>query len=1301
MILSRVTQFSLRPLTRQMLRAAALLVLVLSTTISQAQQTPEMVFQPVPGSSSAQASASASGFPESHISGPPSPEEAGVGGLGLLGRVGHIAGETIERNQSITYFDLSPYMFVEDTYLFGDGRLFLTNQGHMGGSAGLGIRQYFPRNDFVLGASAWYDRDDSRNAYFEQLGMSFELFSQWMDIRSNYYTAIGNNKKSLGTTIAPGSAAFTDHNITFSTQTALSTGADMVDLMFTVPVPGEVAQSMNLEASAGWYRAFTPSLGLKNINGYKLRMDADFLDRVLHVYTELTQDSFFDTNLVVAADVNYWHHLEARPRFGSSQFNRIAQWVRRNRNVVTIDSNVVNSAQAAINPNTGLAYYVNHVRNVPGGVPLPNFPAPAGTGALLTPFQFIDEAQTALPNADLIFVHADSVYVNRPLVMNDGELILGEGVGQSIPVQGLSQPLQLPRATSGASRPLFQNTVGTAVTLADNNLFAGFDITNTTGTAIFGNTINAGVVRDVRINGTTGAAAHGVHLQNSAGTINLQSVNISNTAGNAFYVDGGSAAVVYGSGTITNTTGYAVLIENNSGSVNMAGSVTTDIGGNGVRIFNSSAATTLGDLTLTNSTGPAIEILNVTGGVSLFANALITNPTGDGLLIQNLSGSVAALDTITINTRNAVGINLLDINAGATVTFADTVTLGAPAVGPDTGEHGINYQSSDGLVSFQNITMDTSNGAGINIGGPLPANTNSSTAQFLVTGTTSISNAFESSIRLLNDNSRVVFNGINISTRRNHGIEIFNHSGTTNFASLTTISNANNNGNAAVDIQQSTGSIVFGTVVASNTRGTDAGVQILDNTGSVNFTSLSVESILTTALDIENNTSISIAGGTLDATGGRAITMIDNTAFSTVFDAVSSTVSDFGIFVSNDIALFDHPGIFRVLGDGQTGASGGTITTQTVAGASLFNVETVDLRFIDFLSNQVGVTTNDVHNMTLFGDQISGSTSFGLDVLDNANLLIQQNIFDSNAGFNQARIQASQVRNASILPAQTIPQYSVIIRDNIFTDDVTAANVGLGDMIAISTQATANNSTLNLLVENNGRTFSGGFIGFSSNRGFGDAAISTVWNGNVTATYQGNNIRMSALAGQVGTRLISNRSSALNDVVYTGNVLNDGGGNLDVGLNFDFSGTANVSINNNFGLDANGNQVVDGFLMDGNASAGDRALDLVFRSTNNAIDISRNRITFNSFDGTAILFETISGPSTVNMDGNRIVMFDDALLPNELGIVFQTVVGNITLSSIANQDNVILPSGLFTTQPLTIPGGVSTGSFLINGNRIP
>lgn len=1291
MILSRVANLRCQTWTGRCLLSAVLGLAGL-TASAQAQQTPEMVFEPAPGATSAQASASATGFPQSHIQGAPSPEDSGVGGFGILGRVGHIAGNTIERNQSITYFDLSPYMFVEETYLFGEGRLFLTNQGRVGGSTGLGVRHYFPERDFVFGASAWYDRDESRRAPFEQLGMSLELFSQFMDIRANYYTAIGDNVQNLGTTIAPGTAAFTGHNVTFATQTAVSTGADMVDLMFTFPIPGEIPQSMNLEASAGWYQIFTPSLSLKNVNGYKLRVDADFLERVVHFYSELSQDSFFDTNIVAGVDINYWHHLESRPRFGSSQFNRIAQWVRRNRNVVTLDSTVTNAAQVAINPNTGNPYFVNHVRNVLTPPP-PNFPAPAGNGTVETPFQFIDEAQ-ASGTSDLIFVHADSVYDNRALVLNDGELVLGEGVNQNIPVQGISQPLQLPRATNGVNRPILANTVGAAVTMANNNLFAGFDLNDTQGTGIIASGITDGRIRDVRINRTTGANTHGVFLENNAGTITLDAVDITGTEGNAFYVSGGTAAIAYSSGTILNTSGFAVLIENNAGSVNMAGTTTNDVGGLGVEVINSNASNTLGRLSLSNTAGNALSIVDVLGSVSLFDDIAINGPTGDGIFVQNLGGSISGLGTVNIQNRNAVGINLQDIQG--TVSFGNTITMGAPASG-GVNSHGINFQGSSGIVRFEDVNIDGSFGTGINLGGPLLTDAN--TGKFNVLGFTSISNAAQSSIRLLNDGSDVTFTGITISDRLGRGIDILNHSGRTNFAGLNTIQNQNTVGLAAVSVQNSTGIIGFGSVIASDTRGPEPGAVIANNTGTAAFASLSVQSVGNTAVQITDNANVTIQGGTVDATGARGVTMIDNTAFGVIFDAVSSTNSDFGVLVTNDIATFDHPGSFTIRGDGQLVASGGTISGQTVAGVSLFNINRANIGFVDILGNVVGVDSNDVNDFTLVGNSISGSTSFGIDVLDNSIATIQQNLIFDNEGLNQIRMRVGQ-QLLDTTTGDVIP-YEFTIRDNIVTDATNAAAVGAGDMIAISTLATGNGSALTLLVENNGRTGAGGVVGFSSNRGFGEAAFSTTWNGDVLATITGNNTRMSAASGQIGMRFVTTRTSGVNDILYSGNVLNDGGGILETGLLMDFAGSTTLAINDNFGVDASGNPVVDGFTFGVTGDVGSVGLDMTFRSPNNVIDISRNFITFNAEDSSAVLFRSISGPSSVNMDGNSIVMFDDGFAPNELGIVFQSVVGTLNLSSIAGQNNAVLPTGVFTVTPLTIPNGVSNGTLLINGVRVP
>ncbi len=1287
MILPRAAHTSLRNRLRHLPRVVLFGVLaILLASAASAQQAPQMMLQP---GNAGDSSGSATGFPRSHIQGDPAPEDVGVGGMGLLGRVGHVAGDTVGRTQSITYLDLAPYMFVEDTFLFTQGSLFITNQGKMGGSGGVGVRQYYSERDFVLGAAVFYDRDDSRDVKFEQMGVSVELFSQWIDIRANWYKPFGELVQELGTTITPGSGRFQGNNITFSTQTRVSAAAEGADLTFTVPVPGEVAQSMNLEASAGVYNFQARNQGLDHALGWRLRMDADFMERLVHGFAEITKDQVFDTNLIAGVDVNYWGHLEDRPRFGSSQFNRIAQWVRRNRTVVTNDSIRQNPDEVAVNPNTGNPYFVYHVRNVPAPSALPNFPAPTGLGTILAPFQFIDEAQFAVPDADLFFVHADSVFDNRPLVLNDGELVLGEGVSQSIPVLGQTQLLPLPRATGGANRPIFQDTVGPAVSLADNNLFAGFDIIDSAGTALFGDAISGGTVRDVRITNTTGVAGHGVHLQNTTGTITLQDVDISGADGNSFFVSGGNASIVY-SGSIINDTGFAVLIENNAGSVNMQDSTITDVGGLGVRVFNSSAATTLGELTLTNNVGPAVHLLDVSGGVTLFQDSLITNPGGAGILIENLTGSFASIGNVSIINRGDVGIDLFNIAGQA--NFTNNVSMTGTQAG---GSHGINFQGSSGTVRFNRIGITDSEATGINIGGTVQ-----NTGQFRVSGQTVINNAFDSSIRLLNDLSQVTFNGININNRRARGIEVLNHSGTTDFAGLVSISNENGVLVPAIDVQDSSGTIQFGIVNATATLGLP-GVLVQDNTGTVNFGSLSVESNGNTAVDVRRNASFTTQGGTVIATDARAITMIDNQNFTAIFDSISSTNSDFGIFVENIRTILnplDHPGDFTVLGTGGTVPQGGSITDHNTAGAHFFNVDRVTLVGQEYVDNLVGIDADDVLEVTIRNNDLNSNTLQGFDGRNVRSFLLENSIVQNNTGGNQVRLNATILENAT-----TLGSYAVTLRNNRFIDPTGGliGIPGLGDMISISNQGTANGSILSLLVEDNGGIGAGGGVGFSSNRNFDDAILGTTWNGDMRVTIQDNNFRMSANAGQVGVRIIQTRSSAFSDVLYQRNVLNDGGGSLDTGLFMDFAGRTSLGILDNFGTDANGNVAVQGFQMDGRNNARDTAIDLVFRSTNNTIDISRNAILFNSFDGTGVLFETISGPSTVNMDGNQITMFDDGFLPDELAIVFNSVVGTINLSSRQGQDNIINPAGIFTTIPFLIPNGVSTGSILINGIQTP
>src|SRR5690606_23810873 len=76
------------------------------------------------------------------------------GGHGVEGRIGHIAGETVGREESLTHINLQPYMFVEQNMLFSDLRMYRLNEGGQGFNVGLGMRRYFEQQDAIVGAVA-------------------------------------------------------------------------------------------------------------------------------------------------------------------------------------------------------------------------------------------------------------------------------------------------------------------------------------------------------------------------------------------------------------------------------------------------------------------------------------------------------------------------------------------------------------------------------------------------------------------------------------------------------------------------------------------------------------------------------------------------------------------------------------------------------------------------------------------------------------------------------------------------------------------------------------------------------------------------------------------------------------------------------------------------------------------------------------------------------------------------------------------------------------------------------------------
>jgi hypothetical protein len=112
-------------------------------------------------------------------------------------RVGHLAFETFGRDSSITHVELMPMIPLDNAALFTDWRLFVDNHGEIGANLGLGYRQWIEEINHVVGASIWYDGDNTSTEYFNQLGISLEMMGDDWDVFGNVYIPVGDDTKDF------------------------------------------------------------------------------------------------------------------------------------------------------------------------------------------------------------------------------------------------------------------------------------------------------------------------------------------------------------------------------------------------------------------------------------------------------------------------------------------------------------------------------------------------------------------------------------------------------------------------------------------------------------------------------------------------------------------------------------------------------------------------------------------------------------------------------------------------------------------------------------------------------------------------------------------------------------------------------------------------------------------------------------------------------------------------------------------------------------------------------------------------
>jgi hypothetical protein len=532
-------------------------------------------------------------------------------------------------------------------------------------------------------------------------------------------------------------------------------------------------------------------------------------------------------------------------------------------------------------------------------------------------------------------------------VLEVNQQILGEGVEHPIDVANPisnSGTILLPTVTVPPNDPILpvlQNTLGTAVTLADGSTFAGFEIVNTTGTAILGNAIDGSEIRDVSIRGTNGAGSHGVHFVDTTGNIRVEQIQTSDVEGTDLFVDGGNSTINWFGGLLENTAGRAVVIEDQTGgSINLAGDnasspalgfgglTITDDGGEGILIQNTEAAVVFGRSSDTPNTGPGVTLRNSTttgvsvlnlgqaGSVNFLHGLEITDAADIPLLIQNSQGDFLLADDTNLTNDLLIlgrGVNTaIDLNnigqLSQIVFLGDTVIGAVPAlIGDDPA---INFHNGstgavrfDGDLSIGQVARPGESDAGqsivINIGDINGVEINGAGASFQANGNVSIDGSFGGpDIRIggsvdntdpnnpiiIADPTNVQFGlqnapaVVTINPVLGDSLVIEGSSGTIRFNSALNISDSIGR---QITVQNNTGQIGFGSVdIGTTVIAGDSVVNVSRNLGAVSFGSLSIENVGGISFVARENIDLSVGGGEIDSQLGQAID-IENFAFGT------------------------------------------------------------------------------------------------------------------------------------------------------------------------------------------------------------------------------------------------------------------------------------------------------------------------------------------------------------------------------------------------------------------------------------
>lgn len=561
------------------------------------------------------------------------------------------------------------YELDPNSILFAEPRLLVTNNGTFGLNQGFGYRQV--RANHVLGIGMWYDVDDNESSTFHQLSGSFEILSEYLDIRSNFYAPIGQQSEVIFQSMTGTGPTFLDRNIFLGTNTTVTDYAMRgLDIEAGGPVP--FLRDYGVRMYGGYYRYADAE---ETTNGGRARLEWQ-PNEWAGINLIASNDNLFGTSVLARVELFFPGRNAPRINTASLQQRRFQQTIRQSRVTVRRQTDITD--ELALDRFTGQAIDVVHVDDdAPDG----------GDGSVDAPFNNLADAQDGARPSSILFVRSGNY--DDPIQLQNEQRLLGDGLLSINPhmVAARQGTFLLPDQTSDPLPILTVANSPFAVGLAqetsfvDNVEVAGLVINNPDGAGILGALNNGFYIHDNEVNG---AGDYGIILVNGSGTqfVNGSAPVIDNMIANNLVDGAGLGGIAVGNFDLSMVSAPGFDFSGLPIDPDPRGTLEVSINNN--EVTNNGAAGTLTDL------GQAVADqagFDARFGVAVAENTgtpispTITNNTISGNGLENAVSTDAATGGLVLATAGSGQIsqamvedNEITENLGSNVVAASTDT---------------------------------------------------------------------------------------------------------------------------------------------------------------------------------------------------------------------------------------------------------------------------------------------------------------------------------------------------------------------------------------------------------------------------------------------------------------------------------------------------------------------------------------------------------------------------------------------------------------------------------------------------